>query len=149
MSFDIDPAAVEKNYLETKRLQERKLLPLVQDLTNPSPALGWALSERESLLQRGPVDLVLFLAMIHHMAIGNNVPFDRVAEFLSKCCRHLAIEWVPKGDSQVERMLSSREDVFDDYNQDAFERAFGQLFTILKKSDIPGTNRTLYLMKLK
>jgi hypothetical protein len=149
VSFDIDPAAVEKNYLETKRLQERMLLPLVQDLTNPSPALGWALSERESLLQRGPVDLVLFLAMIHHMAIGNNVPFDRVAEFLSKCCRHLAIEWVPKGDSQVERMLSSREDVFDDYNQDAFERAFSQLFTILKKSDIPGTNRTLYLMKLK
>jgi hypothetical protein len=149
VSFDIDPAAVEKNYLETKRLQERTLLPLVQDLTNPSPALGWALTERESLLQRGPVDLVLFLAMIHHMAIGNNVPFDRVAEFLSNCCRYLAIEWVPKADSQVERMLSSREDVFDEYDQDTFERVFGELFTILEKKDIPGTNRTLYLMKIK
>jgi len=149
VSFDIDPAAVEKNYLETKRLHERMLLPLVQDLTNPSPALGWALSERESLLQRGPVDLALFLAMIHHMAIGNNVPIDRVAEFLSNCCRYLAIEWVPKGDSQVERMLSSREDVFNEYDQSSFERAFGRLFTIQKKRDIPGTNRTLYLMKTK
>ncbi len=149
VSFDIDPAAVEKNYLETKHLKEQMLLPLVQDLTNPSPALGWAHTERESLLQRGPVDLVLFLAMIHHMAIGNNVPFDRVAEFLSNCCRFLVIEWVPKSDSQVQRMLSSREDVFDEYDQDNFESAFEQFFAIQKKNDIPGTNRTLYLMKTK
>ena len=149
ISFDVDPAAVEKNYREVKKRQETKLLPGLLDLTNPSPSIGWANRERDRLRKRGPVDLVLFLALIHHMAIGNNVPLDAVADYLAKICRHLVIEWVPKGDSQVNKLLATREDIFDDYTQKGFEAAFARRFKTVKKTKIKGTKRTLYLMRRK
>jgi len=123
--------------------------PLCLDLTNPSPSVGWANEERLSLVERGPADTVLALALIHHLAISNNVPFSHIAAFLSKICRFLIIEFVPKNDSQVQRLLRSQEDIFPDYNQDHFEAAFGDFFPIRKRERIADTERTLYLMENK
>lgn len=145
VAWDIDPAAVEKNYLS--RRTDRLMLPLVQDLTNPSPAVGWALRERDSFVERGPVDAVMALALIHHLAIGNNVPLGDVAGFLAELGRWLIIEFVPKQDSQVQRMLATREDVFTEYSQEGFEAAFRRRFEVVRRQDIPGTVRTLYLMR--
>jgi len=80
VASDIDPAAVEQNYLAIKHTGEKNLLPLVIDLTNPSSALGWSNAERESFVARGPVNLVLALALLHHLAISNNVPLDSIAK---------------------------------------------------------------------
>ena len=146
VAFDIDPAAVEKNYRMILHDKEQNLLPLVLDLTNPSPALGWAGEERDSFATRGPADLVLALAVIHHIAISNNVPLPRVAAFLARICRHLVIEFVPKEDSQVQILLASRKDVFPDYTQIGFEQAFGGWFDIVESSQVAGSQRTLYLM---
>ncbi|MBT3220233.1 MAG: SAM-dependent methyltransferase, partial [Proteobacteria bacterium] len=148
-SFDIDPAAVEKHWLSCQERKETRILPLLQDLTNPTGGLGWDHRERDSLVDRGPTDLALALALIHHLAISNNVPLERVALFFSRLCRHLIIEFVPKSDSQVERLLSSREDIFSEYHLSGFEAAFTPHFTILEKADIPGTERTLYLMEAR
>lgn len=142
---DIDPAAVEQNYLTIKSTGERCLLPLVIDLTNPSPAMGWAHSERDSLLERGPVDLVMALALIHHLAISNNVPLETVAEFLASAGKYAIVEFVPKSDSQVKRLLATRKDIFDKYTEAGFEDAFSELFEIVEKEPIPGSQRTLYL----
>ena len=84
ISFDIDPACVEKNYLECRKNEEINILPLVIDLTNPSPAIGWENNERMSFLERGPADTVLALALIHHLAISNNLPFVKIASFFRK-----------------------------------------------------------------
>jgi ribosomal protein L11 methylase PrmA len=149
IAFDMDPAAVDKNYAESVRGRETHLLPLVLDLTNPSSGIGWAGEERLSLQARGPADLVLALALIHHLAIGNNVPLDRIAALLSAFGRALVIEFVPKSDSQVQRLLASREDVFPTYAQDVFEAAFARYFDTLEVARIPGTERTLYLMQQK
>ena len=89
------------------------------DLTNPSPGLGWESEERDSLLERGPCDAALALALVHHLAIGNNLPLPMVARFLARVCRTLIIEFVPKSDSQVQRLLASREDIFPDYTRQA------------------------------
>jgi len=145
VAWDIDPAAVEKNY--RLRRDDTLMLPLVQDLTNPSPSLGWSLRERESLLERGPVDAVMALALIHHLAIGNNVPLPDVAAFFAQLANWLVIEFVPKEDSQVQRLLSTREDVFPGYHQAGFESAFEGEFVIDRKHAIAGTSRTLYLMR--
>ena len=123
--------------------------PLVIDLTNPSPALGWAHSERESLLERGPVDLVMGLALIHHLAISNNVPLPSVARFFASAGRWAIVEFVPKSDSQVKRLLATRKDIFDTYNEEGFEAAFGEHFTLVEKAPIPGSDRSLYLFKRK
>ena len=147
VSFDIDPAAVEKNYLECVRRGETNILPLVFDLTNPSPNIGWENQERMSLLERGPADTVLALALIHHLAIANNLPLERIASFLGRICSSLIIEFVPKSDSQVERLLSTREDIFPEYTQEAFESEFGRYFSIQSSVRIRDSERTLYLMR--
>lgn len=145
--FDIDPAAVDFNYQQVRQKNETLLLPLLIDLTNPSPDLGWAGSERDSFVQRGPVDCVMALALIHHLAISNNLPFDKIASFLGKLCKYLIIEFVPKMDSQVQRLLLSREDIFAQYDQVCFEAVFSKYFEIIRKEPIQNSQRTLYLMQ--
>jgi ribosomal protein L11 methylase PrmA len=147
VSFDVDAAAVEMNYLESVARAEPNILPLVLDLTNPSPGIGWENRERESLLGRGPADVVLALALIHHLAISNNLPFGRIVRFLGQVCHSLVIEFVPKSDSQVRRLLASREDIFGQYDQQSFERAFRQVFAIQRSEPVADTDRVLYLMK--
>jgi hypothetical protein len=147
LAFDVDPAAVEINYRQVRGSQEQHLLPLLIDLTNPSPALGWNSTERAPLLQRGPAGCIMALALIHHLAISNNVPFERIADFFAGLCEHLIIEFVPKQDSQVQRLLSSRVDIFDQYDRVCFENIFTQYFTILRRDEIPESVRTLYLMQ--
>jgi hypothetical protein len=147
ISFDIDPAAVEKNYLECRQRNEKNLLPLLSDLTNPSPGIGWQNKERMSLAERGPADAVLALALIHHLAISNNTPFAKIAEFLASVCHSLIVEFVPKSDSQVQRLLATREDIFVDYTQQAFESEFARRFVLERSQPVTGSERTLYLMR--
>lgn len=146
VSFDVDPAAVERNYRTVRERRETGILPLVLDFTNPSPALGWAHRERMSLAERGPADTVMALALVHHLAIAGNVPLDHIAGFLSQLGRTLVIEFVAKGDSQVQRLLRNRPDIFPDYTLDGFERAFDRCFTIEERQRVEDADRWLYRM---
>lgn len=148
LAFDIDPVAVEKNYLRLKKT-DSKMTPLLMDLTNPSAGLGWANNERDTLLARGKTDCVMALALIHHLSISNNVPLDMLAEYFASLGNHLIIEFVPKGDSKVDILLATREDIFPNYNLEDFEASFSNYFTLLKKEPVAGSKRTLYLYKTK
>lgn len=145
--FDVDPAAVERNYRQVRETGETGLLPLQLDLMNPSPANGWAHEERLSLEDRGPADLVMALALVHHLAIAYNVPLGRVAEFLARLSGSLVIEFVPKTDSQVVRLLMNRADIFPDYTVEGFERAFEPHWSIENRQRVGDSQRTLYLMR--
>jgi hypothetical protein len=147
ISFDLSPACVERNYLEAAAQGEEHLLPLFLDLTNPSPGLGWANEERMSLADRGPVGMIMALALIHHLVIGNNLPFDQLASYFNKMGETLIIEYVPRTDPQVQRLLASREDIFPDYTQDRFEAVFKQYFFIDQTIPVGDTDRTIYLMR--
>jgi hypothetical protein len=147
VSFDLSPACTEQNYLEVIAQGEKNLLPLILDLTNPSPSLGWANEERMSLVERGPVEMIMVLALIHHLVIGNNLPFEKIASFLNKIGDTLIIEFVPKTDPQVQKLLCTREDIFPDYTQDLFEDSFKPYFSIEERILLKSTGRTLYLMK--
>ena len=147
VSFDMDPACAEQNYREARKNKEDKLLPQLLDLVNPSPALGWAHDERSSLAERAQADVVLALALIHHIAISNNVPLPSVAAYLARLAPTLLIEFVPKTDPKVKTLLATREDVFPRYTREGFEAAFEQSFEICRATDIRGSERTLYLMR--
>ena len=149
ISFDIDPMTVEENYLEIKKKGEKNLLTLVMDFTNPSSGLGWENEERMSLTERGPVDAVMALALVHHLAISNNVPLSRIAEYFSKLGRHLIVEFVPKTDTQVKKLLATRKDIFPAYEQTSFEKEFSQYFVVNRRENIADSERLLYLMKKK
>lgn len=147
VSMDADASCVEVSYLKVKRNRELNILPLVVDLTNPSPSIGWANQERMSLMQRGPADTVLALALIHHLAIGNNVPFNRIALFLRKLAPTLIIEFVPKSDVRVQRLLATREDIFSQYTQSSFQCEFAKYFVIQRSDRLTQSERVLFLMR--
>lgn len=149
MALDCDPAAVEKNYLECVKNNKTNILPLLLDLTNPSSSIGWANKERMSFLKRNPTDNVMALALIHHLAISNNLPLHEIAKFFNDISKSIIIEFVPKSDSQVKKLLSRREDIFPDYKQEIFEKEFKKYFEILDSKQVKESERILYLMKKK
>ena len=100
-----------------------------------------------SLLERCNADACLALALIHHLAISNNLPLTKIASFFSRATNYLIIEFVPKTDSQVRRLLKTREDIFSNYNQEQFEHSFREYFTICSKDTISNSDRIMYLMK--
>jgi hypothetical protein len=144
VAFDADPVAVEQCYRQT-RGKDIPILPLLMDLTNPSSAIGFAGKERMSMSERERPDCLMMLAVIHHMAISNNVPFDLLAEWLSGMSDHLIIEFVPKTDVQVQRLLSSREDIFDRYTQEDFEATFARYWKPIARRAVQGSERIIYL----
>jgi hypothetical protein len=149
LSFDGDPACVEMNYLEARRAHETRLLPLLMDLNNPSPALGWDHRERMSWLERPKPDMVLALGLAHHLAIANNLPLDRIADFCTRLGPWLAVEFVPKDDPNARKLLQAREDIFDKYSRRDFEQAFGRRFTIQDSRPVQDSARLVYLMRLR
>jgi len=148
IAFDIDPIAVDNNYLKVKKSEE-KILPLIVDLTNPSPGIGFANVERLPINLRQKPDCILALALIHHLAISNNLPFEKIAEWLSQLTKNLIIEFIPKEDSQVQTLLATRTDIFSKYNNLEFEKAFGKYFNLVKCEHITESSRIIYLYSAK
>lgn len=149
ISSDIDPEAVELNYQQLKQNKVKNVLPLVIDLTNPSPAIGWDNTERTSFLTRGKADVVMALALIHHLAIANNLPLSAIAATFAKLGTYLLLEFVPKEDSQVKRLLSSRDDIFPDYTLEGVKTAFSTCYELVREYPITGSQRTLLFFKSK
>ncbi|MFV2062551.1 MAG: class I SAM-dependent methyltransferase, partial [Chloroflexota bacterium] len=144
VALDIDPGAVERGYLGLRQQGRTDILPLLADLTDPGPALGWGSAERRALLDRIDSDAVLALALVHHLAIGANVPLPMIAALFARLAPHVIVEFVPKSDAMVKRLLASRIDIFDDYHVGGFRAAFDQHFDLVSETPIVGSERTLY-----
>jgi hypothetical protein len=147
VAYDIDIEAVDKHYCSLNTIGKQGILPLVCDLANPSPSLGWNLSERMSLFERKYFDCVLALAIVHHICISGNVPLQMAAEFFSNLGKYLIIEFVPKSDSQVQILLATREDIFPSYSKIGFEEAFKEYYDIMEVQEITDSERIIYLMQ--
>lgn len=146
VAMEFDHACVESAYTEFKRRQV-DVLPLRMDFTNPSPSIGWAHRERDSLADRGPAGMVMALALIHHICISNNIPLEEFAEYLARLGQHAIVEFVDKPDPMVQHLLSSREDIFDDYTPDGFRAAFSKYFEFLEERDCGEAHRTMHLLR--
>ncbi len=144
VAFDQDPVVVERMYVEGRERADDPILPLVMDLTNPSPALGWAHAERMSLQQRGPADLLLALALVHHLAIGGNVPLKRIVDLLAELGRSVILEWIPIDDPKVVSMLRSRENIFDAYDERSLLDEVDRRFVVRAREPLPSSGRVLF-----
>jgi ribosomal protein L11 methylase PrmA len=149
VALDGDLACVELMYRDARAQHRDWILPLVADLANPSPAIGWSNTERMTLDQRGPADLLLALALVHHLAIANNVPFNGIAAYLARLAGRAIVEFVPRDDAMVRHMMAGREHVFADYHRDAFERAFSASFAIEDHVTLEPSARVLYLLRAR
>jgi ribosomal protein L11 methylase PrmA len=143
IALDYEYGAVELLHRELRKRPAASVLPLVVDLSNPSPALGWAHQERRSLADRANADVLIALALVHHLAIGNNVPLGQISSFFARLGRQLIVEFVPKSDPRVEQMLAARKDVFDDYSLDGMKSAFSVEWDLAEELPISDSQRTL------
>ena len=152
LSVDMDPLAVERNYVSLKKDGPPNILPLVLDLSNPSPDMGWGGVERDSFSRRCKADFLAALALIHHLVIAAGIPMDHVASHCASLLPsggRLVLEFVPKEDSQVRRLLCSREDVFQDYDLPGLQAAFAPHFVLRRQEALPGSCRTLVFYERK
>jgi len=147
LAFDIDPGAAELHYRAIRRERSEAILPLVADVANPSPGLGWAGTERQSLAERANADVILALALVHHLAIGRNVPLAAIGDWFARLAPEAIVEFVPKGDPMVDFLLASREDVFPDYTLDGFRAAMGRSFETVAEVPLEGSRRILFHLR--
>ena len=145
IGVDGDKDAVEQAYVRA-RSANRPILPLVMNLGDPSPERGWAQRERAGLWQRcqESCDAVLALALVHHLAIAGNVPLAQAVEWIVSLAPTGVIEFVPRADPMVARLLALREDIFADYDEATFMAALSARATIVAQTTIPGTARKLF-----
>lgn len=152
---DIDSNAVNHNYKQVEQNGETNMLPFVCDVLQPSPGIGFNNTERDSLIERlsrWSPDVTLALAIIHHITLSGNVPFEKSAGFFAKFADKLIIEFPKREDSWVNSLLVRKQEFinhFDFYNQQEFEAGYGVHYQIEKKVDIEGTQRVLYLMQVR
>jgi hypothetical protein len=147
VAWDQDAASVEAHWLRVRGDGNPAILPLILDLANPSPAIGWGLEERASFLDRHEPDVMLGLALVHHLAIGNNVPLPGVARLFARMAPSAIVEFVPKDDPMTRRLLAARPDIFEHYTIDGFREAFGGPFRIVRETPVADSPRTLFLLE--
>jgi hypothetical protein len=147
ISTDFDHYSINRLYQNIKGRKTENIIPLVVDLSRPSPAIGLNNEERFSFIERLNVDLVLALALIHHLAVGKNIPFEKIAQGLLKAGKSLIIEFVPKEDEKIKIMLEGKKDVYDWYTKDQFLNSFSKYFSIIESKEIGTSKRSLYLMQ--
>jgi ribosomal protein L11 methylase PrmA len=147
IAWDSDAGSVEAHWRRVRGSDGPPVLPLIGDLANPSPSIGWALQERASFVDRANADALMALALVHHLAIGNNVPLPAVAALFARIAPHAIVEFVPKEDPMTRRLLASRRDIFDGYTLEGFRAAFGDPFEIEREAPISDSPRTLFLLR--
>ena len=144
IAWDTDPSVTESHYRRVRRDEATNILPLLGDVALPSPALGWGLAERGSMRDRADADILLALALVHHLAIARNIPLGHLAAFFAQVAPNLIIEFVPREDPMVQRLLATREDVFPDYDLVGFRRAIDPYFVVREAIAVPGSTRVLF-----
>jgi ribosomal protein L11 methylase PrmA len=142
VGFDFDHGALEQ---AVKRSSDGNLpyLPLWLDATNPSPSQGWNEHERRGFANRARGDAVIALAFIHHLAIARNIPLDSVIEWIMNVAPVGIIEFPPKSDPMVQRLLSRREDIFPNYTEEQFIAEVGKRGRIVESEQLSPGGRVM------
>jgi hypothetical protein len=148
VAIDGDERVAGELYSALRSEGSRSILPLVVDLADPSPGLGWRGVERRRLEERGLPDLVLCLALVHHLAIGRNVPFEELTAWLRSLGARLVVEFADRDDPMVQRLLAAkRAETHEAYARETFERALRESFDIERCEELDSGTRTLYLAR--
>ncbi len=144
VAMDADHLAIDKLYQALKSEKVPNILPLIVNVTDPSPNLGWRNMERKRVDERGRPDLVLALALVHHVVIGGNIPMAEFVQWLRDLGGDLVIEFVTRKDPMVMTLLRNKEDRYSDYDEQVFERELASRFTIARREPLGSGTRIMY-----
>jgi len=143
VGFDFDHNAISRAFGKAN-LSKKNFLPLVLDAANPSPNHGWFQKERKGFLERFKSEVLIALAFEHHLIIGKNIPIEQFIDWILKISNNGLIEFVPKSDQTIQKMLQSREDIFLDYSEVNFENCLKSKSNIVNKNTITKSGRVIY-----
>jgi precorrin-6B methylase 2 len=149
VAMDADQLAIERFYQSLKALDQTTILPLVNNIADPSPNLGWRGLERKTLLERGKPELTLCLALIHHIVITASVPLQEFLDWLAHLTQELVIEFVTRDDPMVRTLLRNKQDLYSDYNTAYFAQCLSEAFHIIRQETLSSGTRILYHGKVK
>jgi len=147
VAMDGDPASIDLLYRQARKEDGETILPLVMNLANLSPDQGWQGRERRSLAARGRPDLILALALLHHVRISANIPVESFLEWLADIGSALVIEFVTKEDARVRQLLLNKDDTYDDYERARFEACLARRFRLQRSQPLDGGTRFLYFAR--
>ena len=146
ISVDGDFAAIERLYLAEKKNSDSNILPLVIDMANFSPPQGFASKERKGFDMRGNPDLIVCLALIHHMRISSNIPNLVFIRYLRSLESEVIIEFVDRHDEMVEKLLTNKKEPYIDYNRDQFISEIEECFIIQDRQLLKNGKRELFFL---
>ncbi len=149
LAMDGDHLAVEFLYQELKKEEHSRILPLVFNVADPSPCLGWRGLERKALSERGKPELTLCLALIHHIVITANIPLKEFIDWLGSLGSALIIEFVTREDPMVKKLLRNKEDTYTDYDVSNFEHCLSGVFDVTRREELFSGTRILYYAKAR
>ncbi|MBI1803909.1 MAG: class I SAM-dependent methyltransferase [Ignavibacteriae bacterium] len=144
VATDFDHLAIERLYHELKKEGNATILPLVMNLADASPNLGWRGLERKALTERAKPDLVLCLALIHHIVISANVPLKEFIDWMASLGGDLVIEFVTKDDPMTKILLANKDDQYDDYSLDFLEQCLADRFHVRRREQLASGTRIMY-----
>ena len=144
LAMDLDHLAVEYMYQALQKEGVRNILPLVMNMAQPSPNLGWQGKERKNLSERDKPDFTLCLALIHHLVISANIQVSEFIEWLASLGTSVVIEFVTKQDPMVKKLLRNKRDHYADYEEEFFEATLASHFQIVEKQALQSGTRILY-----
>jgi hypothetical protein len=147
LAMDSDHLTVERLYRSLQTERAANIVPLVFNIADPSPGLGWRGTERSMLPERGRPDLVLCLAVIHHLVMRENLLLGDVVDWLGDLGGAMVIEFVDKTDPQVRSLLANRADQYDDYSVEAFLERLERRFQVRERRPLPSGARTLFYVE--
>lgn len=149
IAIDSDPAVISELWRQASQGQTR-ILPLVCDFSRPSAALGWRNSEQRSFLDRafGAVDLVLLLAVVHHLVIGEGIPFGEILDVLRIVgADHVIMEVIWPDDEEFGRLIRGRPWLVQCFDRAEIEAQMLKHYQVVARQPLKGDRRTIYLLK--
>ncbi len=147
VGVDGDEAVAEKCYLLQKSQKEGAgILSLTMNLSNMSPGQGWGGKERAAFTKRAAPDLVLCLALIHHLRIGSNIPLSLILDELHGLNTAVIIEFVGRDDDMTRALLEGKSETYDDYNVETFEKEVNKRFLVKESVTVKDGMRKLYFL---
>lgn len=149
VGFDFDLTCIETMYKRLRNQQNECILPLHMDITNPSPGIGWDGKERKGISERGPCDVIMALALIHHLIVSSNIPLSSLVNFFHKSCKHLIIEYVPPFDPKFRQISQTNPRDFSFFTEEMFVSSFSESFILKSRIPIGKSSRTLYHFQTK
>ena len=147
VAVDSDQDAVEMLYGEVRGAGPRNVIPLVMDMSNLSPGQGWAGRERTAFDRRRSPDMVLCLALVHHMRVSANIPLSLFLEWLRSLDAAVIIEFVSRDDEMFHKLIENKREEYADYTQDNFEAEVTKRFSIGDRLVLKGGTREMFLIK--